>query len=642
MSVPPSCSSGGQFELIYGSSDTVHASTRFGHLESIGHDTAETPMTLQKDKQESMESAERCCGSTSKRIDSIIYGLCLAVTGICCAAMGIGVHTAIFFLLKVRNEKTASLMYSGMWLSAFFSHISIALVFTLLAFMAVWCELTATGSGIPEVKSFLNGVDLSSAFRIRTMLMKAVSVVFAVSSGMLIGPDGPMIHMGVIFGVLASKINGMFRSQNSMVLNTARRDFATFGCAGAIAASFRAPFGGVLFALEEASTHASAALISKAFMCASVTYLIVVVVDKTLNRNEIEEISSNFSFGHFSQSYTGHMDYQMLELALFVVVGIGGGVLGSIFVKGNELCGKFRRRYIGDSLGNRFAEIMIVSMLTAWLTFTLPIMWGECTSIPDSADTYLSNDEKELVSKLVQYNCLPGYYNQAASLLFVDSNVAVKMMFHLREHMAVQTFSVGTLVVVFIPYFIFAIYTIGVMASVGAFIPLLMSGAFMGRIIGAGLIVMFPDTVADSGTYALVGAAAMLGGACRSVAAITVILMETTGNLQFALPLMISLVTARLVGDALSDGLYVSICAAREYVYLPEQLETLRIREGGLTQGKGCTMHELRYFVSYLFTNLILCMLYRVFFRFYDSRSCHFTQDRVSDETYSSLANDNT
>ena len=46
MQVKPNDPSGGQFSLIYGSSDTVHISSRFGHLEAIDYDTEETPALL--------------------------------------------------------------------------------------------------------------------------------------------------------------------------------------------------------------------------------------------------------------------------------------------------------------------------------------------------------------------------------------------------------------------------------------------------------------------------------------------------------------------------------------------------------------------------------------------------------------------
>ncbi len=38
--------------------------------------------------------------------------------------------------------------------------------------------------------------------------------------------------------------------------------------------------------------------------------------------------------------------------------------------------------------------------------------------------------------------------------------------------------------------------------------------------------------VSDAGTYALVGAAAMIGGVCRNTISLTVMLVESTGNLQ--------------------------------------------------------------------------------------------------------------
>ena len=465
-------------------------------------------------------------------------------------------------------------MYQGRWSDAFASHVALALIMSLIAFLCVFLELSAVGSGIPEVKAYLNGVNLGTSFRLRTVIAKSFSVLFAVSSGLFVGPDGPMVHVGASLGTMFSKVYFYLRPNDGVCPHALSRDFATFGVAAALAASFRAPIGGVLFALEECSSYWSVSNTAKAFACAAVTFLTVIIMARALEFRK-KDVSSDFSFGKFSDVASEYSDYYLHELFGFMLVGVAGGILGAVFVRVSTMLKNFRNKKIGNSVGKRFAEIMIVSMATAWLTFTVPIIWSVCTPVPDSEELYLTADEQELVADLVQYNCPYGTYNQAASLLFVDFNVAIKMVFHYREHVARETFSVGTLAVVFVPYIFVAMYTIGVTAAAGAFVPLLISGALMGRMIGAGLTVLLPNSIADSGTYALVGAAALLGGACRNVASITVILMEATGTLQYALPLITSLIVSRIIGDFFSDGLYHAQAELYGYQILDEQILSL-------------------------------------------------------------------
>ena len=56
----------------------------------------------------------------------------------------------------------------------------------------------AMGSGIPQIKSYLNGVSIPGLMRFRTLLAKAIGVVFSVLGGLAVGKEGPMIHSGAI------------------------------------------------------------------------------------------------------------------------------------------------------------------------------------------------------------------------------------------------------------------------------------------------------------------------------------------------------------------------------------------------------------------------------------------------------------
>jgi len=100
-----------------------------------------------------------------------------------------------------------------------------------------------------------------------------------------------------------------------------------------------------------------------------------------------------------------------------------------------------------------------------------------------------------------------------------------------------------------------AVLVYGIAVPSGLFVPSLLSGAAFGRLFGNLALKLYPS-LAFSNTYALVGAAAVLGGMARMTVSLTIILLECTGNEQFALPLMLSLMTARMIGSLFNEDLY--------------------------------------------------------------------------------------
>ena len=59
------------------------------------------------------------------------------------------------------------------------------------------------------------------------------------------------------------------------------------------------------------------------------------------------------------------------------------------------------------------------------------------------------------------------------------------------------------------------------------------------------------------GLYAMIGAAAALGGVTRMTVSLVVIMFELTGGLSYIVPIMVAVMISKWVGDAIvKDGMY--------------------------------------------------------------------------------------
>jgi hypothetical protein len=102
--------------------------------------------------------------------------------------------------------------------------------------------------------------------------------------------------------------------------------------------------------------------------------------------------------------------YHVIELALYFLMGCVGGVFGALFVHINSLLSRLRlvgshlsvclsdslQKYnIGNDNRKRFAEIFVITLLTAWMTFTVPLIWHVCSDRPtDEEMNNYTSDEK--------------------------------------------------------------------------------------------------------------------------------------------------------------------------------------------------------------------------------------------------------
>ncbi|CAF3810056.1 unnamed protein product, partial [Rotaria magnacalcarata] len=128
------------------------------------------------------------------------------------------------------------------------------------------------------------------------------------------------------------------------------------------------------------------------------------------------------------------------------------------------------------------------------------------------------------------------------------------------------------------------IFTIGTKIPSGLIVPSISIGAIAGRLIGIiteqaafqnqHLAILRHECGVSNehcvtpGLYAVVGACAFLGGVSRMTVSLVVIMSEVTGGLSYIVPLMITALTAKWIGDAFGEGIYEEYVKLSGYPYL--------------------------------------------------------------------------
>lgn len=175
---------------------------------------------------------------------------------------------------------------------------------TLAALVVRW-EPLADGSGIQHVEAVYRG-ELPPP-RIRLLPAKFVGGVLAIGSGLVLGREGPTVHMGAANGAEAARRVRLPDSEIRM-MQTA------LGGAG-LAVAFNAPIGGTLFTLEE---------VTRSFR--------VKTVLATVFAASVAVGCSRLVLGdHAEFQMEGIAEPELVWLPLFVVFGVLTGGLGALY-----------------------------------------------------------------------------------------------------------------------------------------------------------------------------------------------------------------------------------------------------------------------------------------------------------------------
>ncbi|QDS74363.1 hypothetical protein FKW77_004918 [Venturia effusa] len=362
----------------------------------------------------------------------------------------------------------------------------------------------AAGSGIPEIKTILSGFVIPHFLDFKVLFVKAFGSIFAVSTGMCLGKEGPFVHISTCVGYLVAKHFPKYRDNGRKM-----REMLSAACASGLSVAFGAPIGGVLFSYEEISTYFPRPVLWRAFLCS----LTAAVVLKALNPTGTGKLVL------FETDYG--TTYRPEHYLVFILLGIAGGIFGGVFCKLNFMWSKWFRKF---SIIKNYPvfEVFLIVLATAVLQFPNPVI----------------REPGELVIKMMLVDCNGGKASQS----WVCQNEA---------NPDASWAYIGWLVYGCLVKLVLTTITFGIKVPSGVIIPALNAGALFGRIVGQWIPSISP------GIFAMVGAGAFLAGVSRMTLSLCVIMFELTGELEYIVPHGVAILTAKWVADAISDeGVY--------------------------------------------------------------------------------------
>ncbi len=162
--------------------------------------------------------------------------------------------------------------------------------------------------------------------------------------------------------------------------------------------------------------------------------------------------------------------------------------MGAGFAACNIRCvAPLRARLAPEALPTRrLAEVLVLAGLNALCKFGASVLLGRCSPKPDSPYR----------DQLVALYCPPGEYNDVASLALIAPEEGLRLLFHFGCSPGANATTPGPAPGPFTAfsglglgaYFLFyaasAVLTYGAAIPAGLFIPALLSGGLLGRLIG--------------------------------------------------------------------------------------------------------------------------------------------------------------
>lgn len=506
----------------------------------------------------------------------ILVGVAIGIVGFIVDQLVRGVTILVYlptdYFLKLQTKIS--------FVAAVCFYMLLSCIAVLVACMLVlFVAAKGAGSGIPELKAYLNGVRVPGYLSLQTLAVKSIGVAFSIGGGLICGKQGPMIHAGAIIGAGLSQGTSAFfkfrirsdkfvKSLRFLRTNAWKRDFTAVGAAVGVAVAFGAPMGGWVWVYEEACTHWSW-LLGLITLGGCISGVITVGLLNYFAMGLPNGGIANFTLTNFGKLYSGaagRMLFPLEDVPMYIVIGIFGGVIGAVLPLVNKHITLFRYKH--GERAFRASEVILIAALTSVLRIVIPKFANDCAPINQSLVDSLP---REL--DYSRFNCPDGQYSAWAATFFNPTSEIVRGLLFADDS---KVFPLVPLAVSFLVFYCFVVWTYGVAVPAGVFFPGFLVGTIYGRFFGVLMLTMFPSrTNVSMSAYAFLGAVSALAGITRTIS-VAIVALEATAKGEAFFGSIIVSVIAKIVADRLfSLGIYDLHISLSGMPYLPEVIPNL-------------------------------------------------------------------
>ncbi|XP_068197042.1 chloride channel K isoform X2 [Antennarius striatus] len=473
----------------------------------------------------------------------------------------LGMLTAILSFLVDLN--VTKLQRAHQWLYMKLEGNSLLQFFCWTLYPACLCAVAAsfshnicpfsTGSGIPEVRTMLAGIEMPLYLSLTNMFTKFLGVICTLAAGstVFLGKVGPFVHLSTMIGAYLRNLCRLVNVDDDK--DRVGGEMQVVAAAVGVASCFGAPISGVLFSVEVMCSHFALRHYCPCFFSAACGALMFRLFSVLSGDGETLQAL-------FTTNFPTTLPFRPLEILLFALLGLLSGAVSCFFL--------FCHRWI---LCFTKTNSVFIKMLTAekslysgMVAFILA-----CLTFPESAGQHMAS---KLTMKQLLTSLLDGSQWTAPS-----HNASVQPLMEWSSSGS----PVLTLVVFLLMKMWMFILVCTLPLPAGYFMQMFVYGAALGRLLGEGVAYassaggtsgrQWPSI--NPGGYALAGAAAFSGSMTHSVSP-ALLAVELTGQFSHVVPILLATLLANAVArSGHRPSFYDALSISKRLPHLPSLLK---------------------------------------------------------------------